>query len=480
MTDSELVALPATSLSELIHRRTVSCREVMQAYLRQIERLNPTVNALVSLQDPQDLLRQADTRDRQLAGGESMGWMHGMPQAPKDLAATAGIPTTMGFRGLASQVPAHDEIIVERMRRAGAILVGKSNTPEFGLGSHTYNEVFGVTRNAWDTRLSAGGSSGGAAVALALDMLPVADGSDMMGSLRNPAGWNNVYGMRPSMGRVPSGPVGDIFFQQLGCAGPMGRTAKDVAMLLSVQAGYDPRAPLSLGEDPAIFAGPLERDFKGLRVGWLADYGGHLPMDAGVLPLCESALRYFGDIGGEVRPAKPDFDMERLWRTWLALRSFLVAGNLAPLYANPLHRELLKPEAVWEVEQGRRVSPLDVYRASCDRSAWYGALRALFEQHDVLVLPSAQVFPFDAEVPWPRMVGGRRMDTYHRWMEVVIGGTLAGLPVICVPAGFSAQGLPMGLQIMGRPHADLELLQLAHAWQQATPFAGQRPALLGA
>jgi amidase len=480
MNSRDLVALSATALSAAIHRRDVSCREVMQAHLAQIERLNPRVNALVSLQPPDDLLRQADARDAQLARGESMGWMHGFPQAPKDLAATAGIATTMGYRGLADHVPAHDAIVVERVRKAGAILIGKSNTPEFGLGSHTYNALFGVTRNAWDPRLSAGGSSGGAAAALALDMLPVADGSDMMGSLRNPAGWHNIYGLRPSMGRVPSAPADELFFQQLGCEGPMGRSAEDVARLLSVQAGYDARAPLSLGDDPALFAAPLARDFEGTRVGWLGDYGGYLPMDEGVLPLCEAALRYFADIGCAVEPARPDFELQRLWSAWLALRSFLVAGKLAPLYADAARRGLLKPEAVWEIEQGQRVSTHEVYRASCDRSAWYEALRALFERHDFLVLPSAQVFPFDAELDWPKRVGGRRMDTYHRWMEVVIGGTLAGLPVISVPAGFNAQGLPMGLQIIGRPRADLALLQLAHAWQQATPFGRRRPALLNA
>lgn len=478
MTTQDITRLGASALSAAIHARSVSCREVMQAYLRQIERLNPQVNALVSLQPPEALLQQADARDAQLARGESMGWMHGFPQAPKDLAATAGIATTMGFRGLAKHVPAHDAIAVERMRRAGAIFVGKSNTPEFGLGSHTYNEVFGATRNAWDTRLSAGGSSGGAAVALALHMLPVADGSDMMGSLRNPAGWQNIYGLRPSMGRVPTGPAEDVFFQQLGCEGPMGRTAQDVARLLAVQAGHDPRAPLSQGGDPAAFAGPLERDFAGVRIGWMGDFGGHLPMEPGVMALCEGALRHFADIGFTVEPARPEFDMERLWRTWITLRGFLVSGALAPLHADAAKRSLLKPEAVWEIEQGLRLDAQAVYRASCDRSAWYQALLRLFERFDFLVLPSAQVFPFAVETPWPRTVAGRAMDTYHRWMEVVIGGTLAGLPVASVPAGFDERGLPMGLQVMGRPRADLDVLQLAHAWQLATPFAASTPALL--
>ncbi len=475
---AEIVSMSATELSTAIHQRSVSCREVMQAYLAQIERLNPHVNALVSLQDQAGLLQQADARDGQLLRGESMGWMHGFPQAPKDLAATAGIATTMGYRGLQGNVPRHDAIVVERARQSGAIFVGKSNTPEFGLGSHTVNRVFGTTRNAWAPHLSAGGSSGGAAAALALHMLPVADGSDMMGSLRNPAGWHNIYGMRPSLGRVPAGPAEDVFFQQLGCEGPMGRTAQDVAMLLSVQAGHDRRAPLSQGGSPSVFSAPLGREFRGTRIGWLGDHGGHLAMDAGVLALCEGALQHFSSIGCTVEVARPHFDMARLWRTWLTLRGFLVAGALQPLYVNPAHRELLCPQALWEVEQGSRLSALDVYRASCDRTAWYNAVCALFDTFDFLVLPSAQVFPFAAEIDWPRTVGGRDMDTYHRWMEVVIGSTLAGLPVISVPAGFGPDGLPMGLQIMGRPRADLDVLQLAHAWQHATPFAQMRPALL--
>jgi amidase len=478
MESTELVALSATALSQAIHSRSLSCREVMSAYLGQIERLNPRVNALVSLQDPEGVLRQADQRDAQLQRGESMGWMHGFPQAPKDLAATIGITTTMGYAGLANHVPSHDAIVVERMRRAGSIFVGKCNTPEFGLGSHTYNRVFGATGNAWDPSRAAGGSSGGSAVALALHMLPVADGSDMMGSLRNPAGWQNIYGLRPSLGQVPYGPAEDVFFQQLGCEGPMGRTPADVAMLLSVLAGYDARTPLSQGGDPARFTASLARDFAGTRIGWLGDYGGHLPMEGGVLALCESALPYFADIGCRVEPVAPGFDMERLWRTWLTMRSFLVGGKLAPLHADPASRRLLKPEAIWEIEQGRNLDANAVYRASCDRSAWYRAMLRLFEHCDFLVLPSAQVFPFAIEKSWPVEVAGRSMDTYHRWMEVVIGGTLAGLPVISVPAGFNAQGLPMGLQIMGRPRADFEVLQLAHAWAGATPFAHRRPALL--
>lgn len=477
--DADIVSMDAVALSRAIASRSVSCREVMQAYLAQIDRLNPQVNAIVSLQDREGLLRQADERDAQLRAGQRMGWMHGFPQAPKDLAATAGIITTQGSPILRDDVPKTDAIVVERARRAGAILIGKTNTPEFGLGSHTYNTVFGTTGNAYDPRRSAGGSSGGAAVALALRMLPVADGSDMMGSLRNPAAWNNVFGLRPSAGRVPFGPTSEVFLQQLGYEGPMARTAADLAMLLSVQAGFDARAPLSLETDPATFTRSLQRDFKGLRVGWLGDYDGYLPTEPGVMDLCREALRHFDTLGCRVDAVRPDYAPERLWRTWLTLRGFIVANSAGALYANEKTRAQLKPEAVWEIESGLKLSAADVWRASVDRSAWYRALNALFQTYDVLVLPTTQVFPFDAKLDWPRSIAGRTMDTYHRWMEVVIGGTLAGVPVVSVPAGFGPGGLPMGLQILAPARQDFALLQLAHAWEQASGYTAKRSPLLG-
>ncbi|CAG9275125.1 Amidase [Paraburkholderia unamae] len=478
---NDLVMADALQLSDWIRLRKVSCREVMSAFLDHIERVNTPANAIVSLRERATLLAEADERDAQLTRGEYLGWMHGMPQAPKDLAAAAGIPCTQGSPLFRNEVPKEDSLVAARMRAQGAIFIGKTNTPEFGLGSHTYNTVFGTTLNAYDPTRSAGGSSGGTAVALALRMLPVADGSDMMGSLRNPAGWNNVFGFRPSQGRVPSVPAHDLFFSQLGYAGPMGRTVRDLAMLLSTQAGYDARAPLSIAEDPAQFAGSLERDFGGARIGWLGDYDGYLPMEDGVLALCETALNDFGSIGCKVEATRPDFAMENLWQTWLTLRHFSCAGTLGALYRDPEKRALLKPEAQWEVEGGLKLSGEDVWNATLTRSQWYNALLALFEHYDYLVLPSAQIFPFDAREPWPKSIAGRTMDTYHRWMEVVIGGSLAGLPVACVPAGFNAQGLPMGLQVIGKPNADLSVLQLAHAYDQATQWVTRRlPTLLEA
>lgn len=475
----DIVALDAVSLSRAIASRSVSCREVMAAYLAQIERLNPQVNAIVSLQDPQALLKQADERDAQLARGQRLGWMHGFPQAPKDLANTAGIPTTLGSPILKNNIPKTDAIVVERARKSGAILIGKTNTPEFGVGSHTYNPVFGTTTNAFDPQRSAGGSSGGAAVALALNMLPVADGSDLMGSLRNPAGWNNVFGFRPSQGRVPMGPSSEVYFQQLALEGPMGRSVADLAMLLSVQAGFDTRVPLSIDQDPTQFTRPLQRDFKGARIGWLGDWNGHLSMEPGVMAVCESALKHFDSLGCHVEAVVPNFAPDRLWRTFLALRGFLLAGLAGPLYNNDKTRPWLKPELVWEVESGMQVTAAEVWRATVDRTAWYQALNTLFQTYDFLVLPSAQVFPFDARQHWPKTVGGRTMDTHHRWMEVTIGGTLGGVPTMAVPAGFGPAGQPMGLQIMGPAQKDLAVLQIAHAWEQASGYTRTRSKLLG-
>lgn len=470
-----IVELDAIELSRAIHARQVSCHEVMQAYLAQVERFNPAVNALVSLRSDEEVLAEAVQRDRELDQGQSRGWMHGMPQAIKDLAATKGLRTTLGSPLFAEHVPQEDAISVARVRASGAIIIGKSNVPEFGLGSQTYNSVFGTTGNAYDPRLVAGGSSGGAAVALALRMLPVADGSDMMGSLRNPAAFNNVLGLRPSLGRVPYGPAPDLFVQQLGTEGPMGRSVADVARLLSVQAGYDPRVPLSLNADPAVFGEPLQRDFKGARLGWLGDYNGYLPMEDGVMSLCESALKDFAALGCEVENCQPEFSLERLWQTWLTHRHWLIQGSLGAAYADPQKRALLKPEAQWEVQGGLQLSAADVYQASVNRSDWYRALGKLFERYDFLLLPTAQVFPFDAQQPWPRIVAGREMDTYHRWMEVVIGPTLAGLPSMNVPVGFNPQGLPMGLQIIGPAQADRAVLQLAYAHEQLTRWVQRRP-----
>jgi amidase len=466
----DITDLPAHALSVAIQTRRVSCREVMQATLARIEAVNPLRNAIVSLRDGDELLREADERDAQLKQGTTpggpIGWMHGMPQAIKDVAQTAGIRTTLGSPVLRDFIPKQDGLMVQRMKAAGCIVIGKTNTPEFGLGSHTFNEVFGVTRNAYDPSKSAGGSSGGAAVALATRMLAVADGSDFMGSLRNPAAWNNVFGLRPSQGRVPMWPAQDVWVSQLGTEGPMGRTVRDVALLLDVQAGYDRRAPLSLN-DREQFAESLH-DFDGnsVRVGWLGDLSGYLPMEPGILDTCEEGLRRLETLGCAVEPVLPGFAPEDVWQAWLIWRRWLVAARIAPHLANPQNRALIKSEALWEYDQAANLSGAQALGASVQRSAFYQQVLALLQRCEVLALPTAQVWPFDASQRWPTSIAGCEMDTYHRWMEVTIYATLAGLPCISVPVGFNAAGLPMGMQLIGRPRGDLAVLQLAHAYEQ--------------
>jgi amidase len=457
----------ALNLSRAIHLKQVSCQEVMQATLERIARLNPKSNAIINLQEPELLMAQAKERDAQLARGESMGWMHGMPQAMKDLANVQGLRTTLGSPLMKNFVATEDGLLATRMKAAGAIVIGKTNTPEFGLGSHTFNEVFGPTRNAWDPSKSAGGSSGGAAVALAQRLLPVADGSDFMGSLRNPAGWNHVFGMRPSQGRVPMWPAQDTFIAQLGTEGPMARHVSDMAMLLSTQAGAHPQCPLSLTEDPGVFAGSLDSDPKGLRLGWLGDLRGYLPMEEGILDLCESALTSFSDMGCQVDETTLGMPPEQIWQAWLVWRQALVGPRVAPFLIHPANRAHVKPEALWEHDQSLTLTGAQLMSASASRTRYYLSMLQLFEKFDVLAIPVAQVWPFDVSWRWPQTVAGQAMDTYHRWMEVVIYATFAGLPSISVPAGFGANGLPMGLALIGKPQGDWALLKLAHAYEMA-------------
>lgn len=476
---SDLTLMTADVLSQAIHQKQVSCREVMAATLARIDRVNPHVNAIVSLRDADVLLAEADARDAQLARGESMGWMHGMPQAIKDLSNTAGLRTTLGSPLMRDFVPSEDGLMAARMKAAGCIVIGKTNTPEFGLGSHTFNAVFGATRNAFDLTKSAGGSSGGAAVALAQRLLPVADGSDFMGSLRNPAGWNHVFGLRPSQGRVPMWPANDVWLAQLGTEGPMGRSVRDVAMLLSIQAGHDPRTPLSIAQDGRAFVAPLDSDPTGQRIGWLGDLKGHLPMEAGVLDVCESALHRFTDMGCEVDHTALGMDPAAVWDCWLVWRQALVGPRIAPFLIKPDNRAHIKPEALWEHDQSLKLTGAQLNAASAQRTRFLQQMLALFDHFDVLALPVAQLWPFDVDMRSPMEIAGRPMDTYHRWMEVVIYATLAGLPAISVPAGFNAQGLPMGLQLIGKPQGELALLQLAHAYEKtAVDLMAVRPPAL--
>jgi amidase len=472
---TDVLDLDAYALSDAIADRKLSCAEVATAYLDHIEQTNPAYNAIVSLRDREEILAEAHEKDRLLARGIRLGWMHGFPQAIKDLAATRGLRATQGSPLHCDAIPTRDAGFVARMKQAGAIIIGKTNTAEFGLGSQTYNPVFGTTLNAFDRTCTAGGSSGGAAVALATRMLPVADGSDSAGSIRNPAAFNNVLSIRPTPGLIP--PEGrDICLPSLGTIGAMARTVDDMAMLLAVQAGADRLWDTSTAAGAVAYRESLKRDFRGARIGWLGDFDGYLPFEPGVLGLCEKALQVFAGIGCEVEALSIEHSLEQVWSSWITLRAWLTGGSLAGRYSDPAKRALMKEEARWEVERALRLSAMDVFEASSQRAAWCRAVTGLFEKFDFLVLPTAQCFPFDANLTWPRTIGDRCMDTYHRWMEVVIPATMAGCPSANVPAGFSAKGLPMGLQILAPCQRDLACLQLARAYESATTWTSMLPA----
>lgn len=460
----QITQLSAESLSALIHRREISCREVMEAYLNRIDALNPLINAIILRRDREIVLKEADSADAALKAGISYGWMHGFPQAIKDLSQVAGLKTTRGSLAYQDNVATIDDTHVARIRSAGAIIIGKTNTPEFGLGSHTYNTLHGRTRNPYNLDKSAGGSSGGAAAALAAHMLPVADGSDMMGSLRNPAGFCNIVGFRPSFGRVPSGPQ-ISYNNMLSAYGPMGRNVNDTARLLAIQSGFSANDPNSLANEDLSLTDQYNAN-KTL-VGFLGDMNGHLAMENGMMDILQSSLTVMTKMGCNVEAVDMHFDLENLWTGWINLRSWSVATANAALYENEEKRKLLKPEAIWEIERGLKMSGSTVANAINTRNQWLTYLLSLFERYHYLVLPTAQVFPFDVNINWPAKIAERDMDTYHRWMEVVIPTSMAGLPAISLPAGFSVDGLPAGVQIIGCPRGDRELMQFAKAFETA-------------
>ncbi len=465
----ELGTYSAAALSEMLQRKELSAVELMQATLDRINAVNGRVNAIVSLRVPEALMDEARAADQDAR----KGWLHGIPIAIKDLANAAGFPTSMGSPLFADQVAASDDLMVARLRQAGAIVIGKTNTPEFGLGSQTFNPVHGVTSNPYDLSRTCGGSSGGAAVALATGMLSVADGSDMMGSLRNPAAWCNVYGMRPTVGLVPSEPKGETFLQHLATNGPMARCPKDLALLLDTMSGPDPRQPFSISIPRA--APEITADVTGRKIAWMGDWGGAFPYEPGISELCAGALSQLSDIGCRIEDCAPPHPIEAIWESWVGLRHYAIACGLSPLFEDLEARARLKATAQWEIENGLKLSGQDVHRLSSLRSAWYARAAELFESHDVLALPSAQVWPFDHGTEYPSEIAGRAMDTYHRWMQVVTPASLIGLPVVNIPIGFGANGLPMGMQLIGRRGDDGALLQMAQAWHEATNWPSQRP-----
>lgn len=474
---ADITDLSASQLSSAIRQRHVTCVEVMRAYLERIYRYNTSYTAIVAMLPSDELVAQAEMADRALDKDEYWGWMHGMPYAVKDLSNAMGLVSSEGSPIFAGTIAEEDDLHVARIRAEGAIFIGKTNVPEFGLGSQSYNPVYGTTGSAYNPSLTAGGSSGGAACGMATRMLPIAEGSDMMGSLRNPGAFNNVIGFRPSQGRVPSVPKSDPFYGQLSTAGPMGRNVEDTIRLLISMSGYDSRAPMSR-KDALPWADTFNAvDLTGYHIGWLADYDGYLPTEPGVLDLCEAALASLVPTGAVIEACRPDYDMARLWQTWLTFRHWALS-TMRELYDDPELKALLRPEVIWEIEGGFDMCAFRVTEAATARADWYQALHKLFESYDILMLPTAQVFPFDKTIHWPKTVAGHEMDTYHRWMEVVIGGTLSGNPVVNVPAGFDDRGRPMGMQCIGRMGQDKEVLEFAMAYEAATDYLAQRPTMV--
>ncbi|WP_236790629.1 amidase [Amycolatopsis sp. GM8] len=468
MTD-DICWLTATGLARALRQRELSAREVVAAYLDRIDRVNPVVNAIVTLL-PEYALEQAEAADRRLAAGEPIGPLHGIPMAHKDTHDTAGIRTTHGSPVLRDNVPEADALIVERLRAAGVITLGKTNVPEFAAGSHTFNPLFGATRNPYAHDRSAGGSSGGAAAALACGLQPLADGSDLGGSLRNPASFNNVVGLRPTPGRVPSFPA-PAPWSTMSVPGPLARTVADVALMMSVIAGPDDRSPISINEPGSAFTAPLERDLTGLRVAWTPDLGGSFPVEPVVRSTLESQLTVFEDLGCVVEEASPDLSgADEVFRTLRAWHFDLSLGDVLDQ-----SRDLLKPSLVDNIEQGRRLRGTDVARAETLRTELFHEMRRFFGRYDVLALPVAQVPPFDIDLEYPAEVDGVPQRDYLDWMRSCYCISVTDSPALSVPAGFTPDGLPVGLQLVGRHRGEFALLQVGHAFEQATRFGLRRP-----
>ena len=467
---SDLCYMSATALVALMRAKKLSAREVMQAHLAQIERVNPRVNAIVTLV-AERALADAGRADDAIARGRPLGVLHGLPVAHKDLVDTAGIRTTRGSPFYRDHVPTKDAGIVQRIRAAGALTLGKTNTPEFGAGSHTFNTVFGPTRNAYDVGKSCGGSSGGAAVSLACGMVPIADGSDTGGSLRNPAAWSNVVGFRPSPGRVVSDRG---TWSPLSTSGPMARSVADVALFLSAIAGPNAHDPLSIDEDAARFRAPLGRNFKGARVAWWTGLG-DIPFEPEIRRIIDAQRTVFESLGCVVEDAEPDFAGVDVAFPTLRHLSYHVS-HAALARQRP---DWVKETVKWEIAEAERQTAADVAKASARQSLMFEQSAALFDRHEYFILPVTQVAPFDVTTEYPRDIAGTPMLSYIDWMRSCWYVTFMSNPAISVPAGFTAAGLPVGIQIVGRARGDWSVLQLAHAFEQATKHGARRPGVVG-
>ena len=472
MTGSELCFTGAARLARLIRTRKVSATEVMRAFIAQVERVNPRVNAIVTFL-PERALKEARALDRRLANRRTAGAgpLAGLPIAYKDLVATKGIRTTLGSRVYADNIPAQNHLIVDRLQAAGVITLGKTNTPEFGAGSQTFNKVFGATRNPYDLSKTSGGSSGGAAAAVASGMLPFADGSDLAASLRNPGNYCNVVGFRPTPGRVPNAQAANVW-DSLAVLGAIGRTVSDTALLLSAMAGPDPRIPLSIEEPGRVFHRPLGRNFRRVRVAWTRDFGG-LPMDRRVTDVLEAQRAVFESLGCIVEEACPDFSGAT--EAFETLRAIAFAQRYAPLLAS--RRNDLKDTVIWNIERGLALDGARVARATALHSELFTRMQAFLGRYEFLLAPVNQLPPYSVEIEWPKEIAGARMENYLDWMKSCYYITMTGHPAISVPAGFTPDGLPVGIQVVGRYRDDFGVLQLAHAFESANEAWKRRPAI---
>jgi amidase len=473
--DRDLCFLPATALARRFRARTVSPLEVMQAVLARIEAVNPVVNAYVTVAR-EAALAEARAATRALGRGRALPPLHGVPVSIKDLTPTRGIRTTWGSRIYADHVPDADALVVERLRAAGAIVVGKTNTPEFGAGGNTFNAVFGATRNPWNPALTCGGSSGGAAVALATGMGPLAQGSDLGGSLRLPAAFCGVVGFRTTPGLVPVYPK-DLAWDTLSVIGPMARTVADTALMLAAMAGPDDRAPLSCAVDTGAFTRAVRAPrIRGWRVAWTPDLAGLSPVDPEVARVAEAATGVLRRLGARVEAACPDFG--EVAEIVLATRGV----SMVALHADKLARwrEVMQAGLVWNIEQGLGLTAQAIARAETLRTRLWHRVREFFQTRDLLVLPTAPVSPFPVEQPYPTEIAGRRLEHYIQWAFLTYAITLTGLPAISVPCGVTRDGLPVGLQIVGRWRQEAAVLRAAAAFETAAPWAHRIPPVVPA
>ena len=442
-----------TQLKKRLEKKSISAQLVLESYLKKIKKKNAEINALISILPENQLYKMASKVDQARARGDKLPTLAGIPIAIKDLTDTKGILTTYGSKIFFQNTPKTDDPMVQNLKKAGLMIIGKTNTPEFGVGSQTFNTIFGATKNPFDLSKTSGGSSGGGAAAVASGMIPFSDGSDMMGSLRNPAAFNNIYGFRPTPSLMPSSDTLLKNFPRLSTIGAMAKSPDDLVLLLQAQYGNIEKTAFSLPK--------LDLKNGKIKIAWLQDFSGSYPLENGIISMCEKVLGKFDNIGASITPFSPEFKAEDIWDSWVNLRSATIANNMKPHYESPKRRPLLKSEIIWEIERGNSLCRKKIELSLEKQSLWLKYTQLIFDEFDFFALPSTQVFPFDHKIHYPKTINKIKLDTYHRWMEVVVPASLSGLPVASIPCGFNKNGLPTGIQIVGNKYKDKNILALS-------------------